>query len=318
MIPSSVARAPTQLSGAFDSEGGREVAADVVEMLESELVRFRHRVAHDFAISLDRARAALVLLSKLVEGGVPWTAHPDSAPRKIFDAFIELLGRSEAAWPHGIAEAVHAELAEFVAATRAVAIVEPPHRPTLSTLLRDAGAAPELWWWSGQFDGDPGACWRAAAASGERIVAIAVALGIPTEQVVRSFAGGLVVAVGRAKTPRIGPRSDLVALLNRVATSGRSALAEDQESVAKLTALAFQLTAAKERDGIAELAVLTFQLVELLRGEDRPPDPERFCDLALRAQRVLHPLGVQLAGVLKRDLEPAVVATLAVRFGESR
>ena len=318
MIPSSVARAPTQFSGAFESEGGREVAADVVEMLESELVRFRHRVAHDFEISLDRARAALVLLSRLVEDGVPWTARPDSAPRKIFDAFIVLLGRTEAAWPLGLAEAVHAELAEFVAATRAVEIAEPPPRPTLSDLLRDVGAAPELWWWSGQFDGDAGACWRAGASSSERLVAIAVALGLPTEQIVRSLAGGLVVAVGRVKTPRTGPRNELVALLNRVATSGRSALAGDQDAVSKITALAFQLTAAKERDGLTELAVLTFQLVELLRDSDRPPDPERFCDLAMRAQRVLHPLGVQLAGVLKRDLEPPVVATFAIRFGGSR
>lgn len=315
MIPWSVARAPTLHAGVFDSDGGREVAADVVELLESELVRFRHRVAHDFGISLDRARAALVLLAELVGAGVPWTAHPDSAPRKIFDAFIELIGRAEASWPHGLAESLHAELAEFVNATREVAIAEPPPRPTLSMLLRTAGAAPELWWWSAQFDSDPGACWRAAQASGERIVGLAVALGVPTEQVVRSLAGGLVVAVGRAKTPRVGQRNDLVALLGRVVASGRSVLAGDGDPVAKLTALAFQLTAAKERDGLAELAVLTFQLVELLRGSERPPDPERFCDIAQRAQRVLQPLGVQLAGVLKRDLEPALVAALAIRFG---
>jgi hypothetical protein len=310
-----VGRAPTQFGTAFDSDGGREVAADMVEMLESELVRFRHRVAHDFGISLDRARAALVLLSTLVGGGVPWTARPDSAPRKIFDAFIELIGRAEAAWPHGLAEALHAELAEFVNATRGVAIEEPAQPLALSSLLRNAGAAPELWWWSSQFDGDHAACWRAASSSVERIVALAVALGVPTEQLVRSLAGGLVVAVGRAKTPRVGQRNDLVALLNRLAASGRAMLEEDGDPVARLTALAFQLTAAKDRDGIAELAVLAFQLVELLRATDQPPDPERLCDLAARAQRVLQPLGVQLAGVLKRDLEPALVAALASRFG---
>jgi hypothetical protein len=133
--------------------------------------------------------------------------------------------------------------------------------------------------------------------------------------VARSLAGALAVGVGRAKTARLGPRIDLVGLLNRVASSGRSALAADADAVSRLTALAFQLTAVKERDGLAELAVLAYQLIELLRPSDRPPDPERFCDIALRAQRALRPLGVQLAGVLKRDLEPALAAALASRFG---
>jgi hypothetical protein len=315
VISSSVARASTQHAGAFDSDAGREVAADVVEMLESELVWFRHRVAHDFGIAFDRARAALVLLSKLAAAGVPWTARPDSAPRRIFEAFIELIGRAEASWPQGLAEALHAELAEFVDVTRAVAIAQPPQRETLSALLRHAGAAPELWWWSSQFDGDPAACVAAASTTGERTVGLAIALGIPAEPVARSLAGALAVGVGRAKTARLGPRIDLVGLLNRVASSGRSALAADADAVSRLTALAFQLTAVKERDGLAELAVLAYQLIELLRPSDRPPDPERFCDIALRAQRALRPLGVQLAGVLKRDLEPALAAALASRFG---
>ena len=117
---SHVASAPPSLRGPLESADGRDLASELVEMLESELVRFRHRVIHDHGIAFDRARAAIVLLTKLVAAGAPWTARSDSAPRKIFDTFIDLIARSESSWPPGLAEALHAELAEFITATGSV------------------------------------------------------------------------------------------------------------------------------------------------------------------------------------------------------
>src|SRR4051812_8335347 len=98
-----MARQPTVIvPGALETEQGRGVASDVIELLESELVRFRHRVMHDHGISVERARAALVMLTKLVEAGASWRAPHDAAPRKIFDSFIELMTRAEASWPPGL------------------------------------------------------------------------------------------------------------------------------------------------------------------------------------------------------------------------
>jgi len=214
-----VTRAPTTtIPGAFESDGGRAVAGDLVEMLESELVRFRHRVAHDYAISLERARAALVLLTKLVAAGAPWAASPDSAPRRIFDSFVELITRSETTWPSGLAETLHAELADFLTATSACAVGEPA-KPTLALLLRHAGAEPEVWWWASQYADDPAGCWRGAATNSERMIAIALALGITADPINRTLAAALAVGAGRAKTKRSAQRTELVALLDRLAAA---------------------------------------------------------------------------------------------------
>ncbi len=292
--------------GPLDTDGGRAVAVDVVELLESELVRFCHRVRHDYAISLDRARAALVLLTKLVASGVEWNASADSAPRYIFDRFVELITRAETTWPSGLAEALHAELAEFISVTSRVAVAELPERPSFSELVRDSGAAPDAWWWASQFD-DLGAAWQAASSSSERLIEIAFALGVSGDAVGRSLAGALAVGAGRAKTKRAAQRKDLVTLLTRLQAAGVDALVSDGGSISKVTALAFEMMATQERDGIAELALLAFQLIELFRITNRTPDPERYCDIASRAQRILIAQGVQLAGCLKRDLEPAIV-----------
>ena len=157
MRPQTVA-----FAGALETAEGSALAAEVVEMLEAELVRFRHRVLHDYAIALDRARGAMTLLGKLVAAGVPWTARADSAPRKVFDAFIELATRAEATWPRGLAEAIHADLAEFINLTSKVAIADEPAQPTIADAMRSCGAAPEAWWWATQFAADRPACWAAA------------------------------------------------------------------------------------------------------------------------------------------------------------
>jgi hypothetical protein len=302
---------PPALRGPLDTDDGRALAGDLVEMLESELVRFRHRVTHDYKIEIDRARAALVLLTRLVEAGALWTACGDSAPRAIFDSFVELIDRAESTWPVGLGEALHAELADFITATAKVAIRDDAAEPSVSERMRRCGAAPEAWWWSSQFDDDHAACWAAAAGSSERLVQVALAYGVPGDLLRRTFAAALAVAAGRAKTRRSTQRSDLVALLDKLAKGDAEALRGDGTSNSKITALAFEMLAAQPADGLAEVAVLAFQLIDLVRaGATRVPDPERFSDLATRAQRTLAGAGVQLALFLKRDLDAAVQAAL--------
>ncbi|MDB4959787.1 MAG: hypothetical protein JWO36_7356 [Myxococcales bacterium] len=299
-------RPPTvAFAGALDTTEGGALASEVIEMLEAELVRFRHRVTHDYSISLDRARAALVLLGKLVAAGVPWTARTDSAPRRIFDAFIELATRAESTWPRGLAEAIHADLAEFINVTSKVTIASEPAMPPIAELMRLGGAAPEAWWWSAQFADDRTACWAAATTS-ERVVLVALAFGASSEQICRALATAFAVAATRAKTRRPAQRTELVALLERIASSGAAALASDKDLIARITAFTFELAAARSDDGLAEIATVSFQLIELLRAADRAADPERFGDVAVRAQRTLSALGVQLVGFLRRDLESRI------------
>ena len=302
-----MARQPTVVvAGALETEGGRAVANDLLELLESELVRFRHRVAHDHGISFERARAALVLLTRLVAAGAGWRAPDDAAPRKIFDSFIELMTRADASWQPGLAEALHVELAEFLDATKSVPIADPPAKPTLADRVRWSGAPPEIWWWTSQFD-DLASCWRAAATSSDRLVALALAVGAARDRIDRSLAGAFAVAAARVKTRRMPQRTELVALLEELAAAGTAAPSES--AAAKITSVAFQVTAAQDKDALGQLALLAFQLVEVMRASARPPDPERYAELAAKAQRTLHAHGVQLATVLKQDLEPLVLGT---------
>jgi hypothetical protein len=75
----------------LETEDGAALATEILDMLESELVRFTHRLAHNHGVELDRARAAMVLLGKLVGSGVKWTAKPDSNPLLIYEAFRSLV-----------------------------------------------------------------------------------------------------------------------------------------------------------------------------------------------------------------------------------
>jgi hypothetical protein len=177
--------------------------------------------------------------------------------------------------------------------------------------LRAAGATPEAWWWASQFDDDLEQCWTACGTNAERLVQVALAIGISADAVSRALAGAFAVTATRAKTKRTAQRNDLVALLNRLATAGATAVLVERPLVSKVTALAFEMAAAQQpwarrgsEDGIGEIAVLSFQLVELF-GAARA-DLERYADVAFRAERVLKARGLSLANFLKRDLDPLV------------
>jgi hypothetical protein len=301
-------------AGALDTDEGRAVAAELVAMLESELVRFCHRVTHDHGIALDRARASMVLLGTLVAAGAPWTARGDSSPGRIFEAFAELAARNDAGWPP--ANAIRRELDDFLEQTGDVEIVDAPAR-TPSDLLRRAGADPDLWWWAMGHDTRQ-RCWLECASNVPRIVQVALAFGVSSELVARAFASAFALAATKSKTRRQSQRNDLVALLMKLAASGIAALAAERELVNKATKLAFEMAATRlgssrmqAPDGIGEISVLSFQLVELFQAAARPADLERYAELGSRAERTFNARGLRLAALLRRDLEPAVAAAVA-------
>ena len=313
-------------SGALGTDDGKAIAAEIGELLESELVRFVHRVEYDHGIELDRARAAMVLLTKLLAGGVAWTPHVDSAPDKVAAAFGALADRNPG-WPPSLTVEIRAEVDAFVAATKDLEVEDDPPRTT-AALLRRSGAAPEMWWWAAGYGAEHETCWKAARAHSERMVQVALAVGVAPDAIGRALAAAFTVAATRAKTRRIGQRNDLVALLGRLASTGFTAITRDQELVGKATALAFEMTAAQESwwtagapapgapatagkkkpaadDGIADIAVLSFQLVELFTAAAKGrADPERFGALAARADKALAHRGLRLAALLQRDLDP--------------
>jgi hypothetical protein len=297
---------------ALDTEEGRAVALEIVAMLESELVRFCHRVTHDHGIALDRARASMVLLGTLVGSGVPWTARPDSAPQRIHDAFAELAARNPADWPP--AAQIRVEVTAFLDACAEVTTVDVAS-DTPADKLRAAGADPDLWWWAGDHD----TLLRSWGESGEhpgRLVQVALTMGVPGERVARALASVFSQAAQKAKTRRPAQRDDLVALLDKLAAGGAAALGQERALVASTTKLAFEMAAAQQawwtggkrgaQDPLAELAVLSFQLVELFGATARAPDLERFADLANRADRAFVARGMRLAALLRHDLDPDV------------
>lgn len=305
--------------GALDTADGRAMATEIVEMLESELVRFTHRVRHDHGVQLDRARASMSLLGSLVASGVPWTARSDSEPPRIHDAFAELAARQPATWP--LAAVIRSELGTFLDATRDVPVVDRDDDSPTAT-LRKVGAHPDLWFWASQYGSLP-AVWQGAGADVTKLVSIALAFGVPADSVARAIAGAFTLVATRAKTRRTSQRNDLVALLTRLHTIGASALG-DRELVAKVTKLAFELMAAQQQkwpgdrgpamavapDGLGDIGIRAFQLLSLFEAEAKlsPPDVERYAELASGAERTFHALGLRLAAMLRKDLEVALAA----------
>jgi hypothetical protein len=314
--------------GALDTDDGRALAGEVTELLESELVRFAHRVDHDHGIELDRARGAMVLLTAMLRAGVPWTARPDCAPTRLAAAFEAMAHRDPA---H--AEVIRGEILAFQAWTVNIAVIDPPAHTTAAR-LRAIGAAPETWWWSAGYDHDHVRCWKACAASSERLVQVALALGVAADPIARALAGAFIVAATRAKTRRPAQRNDLVALLGRFVAAGPAVIEKDKPLVASATALAFEMAAAQQpwwtgastgtgrrgtADGIAEVAVLSFQLVELFAAiaAGRPADPERFGALAGRADRALAGRGLRLGAMLQHELDGAFSEAVKASAGSS-
>jgi hypothetical protein len=302
--------------GVFETTGGGALAAELVELLESELVRFCHRVTHDHGIELDRARAAMTLLGTVIGSGIGWTARPDSDPARIREAFTAVLPRDPT-----LAPILRRELAGFFVATAEVKVVDDAARSPAARLRR-AGADPQLWRWAAAHP-DPERCWEACGTDAEKLVQVALAFGVTADRVGRAVAGALRVLVTRTKTRHTAQRSGLVAVLGELASSGVAALA-DPALVSTITRLAFEMTAAQQAwwndqraapDGLAEVSILAFQLVELVQAAARipalPPDVERHAALASRAARTLQPLGLQLAAMLRKELDEPFAAAIA-------
>jgi hypothetical protein len=268
---------------ALDTEDGAALATEIVDMLESELVRFRHRLAHNHGIELDRARAALSLLGKLVGSGVTWTAKPDSDPTLIYEAFSSLIPQH----PH-----LKKEVAAFFVATTDVKTVD-DGLVTPSTILRHAGAEPPLWWWAAEFS-DRAACWAACADDVDRTVQVALAFGVPIQPVARALAKAFALLATRLKTHYTPQRSVLLASLNTFDT-------------AAITKLAFEMRFKdpQAKDPLAELSIHSFQLIEAAQAKDKP-DVERFGVLARNANRMFTSRGLNLVAMVRGDLQEVI------------
>jgi hypothetical protein len=291
---------------ALETVDGAAFARQIIDELEAELVRFRHRVAHDHAIELDRARAAMVMLGKLVSSGVPWTALPDSDPARIHEAFTQLVARDAK-----LAPILKREIAAFFAATADVE-VKPDEAKTSAALLRRAGADPALWWWAAEHP-EPAKCWLATGSEVGRVVQTALALGVSVDVIARGLATVLGMLLTRVKTRSATKREDLVAALACLAEGGAEALGE-QELVAAITKTAFEMMWKKDpktTDALAEFAVHTFQLLEALKAWKGVADLERWGALGVRIEQMQAARGMQIAALLRKEIEQHVERALA-------
>ncbi len=296
---------------ALDTVEGAALVKEIVDGLEAELVRFRHRVLHDHAIELDRARAAMVLLGTLVRGGVRWAARPDSDPARIHEAFSTLVPRDAK-----LAPILKREIADFFAATADVTVGPEDTAKTSAALLRRRGAEPSLWWWAVDHP-EPARCWTACGSDVDKLVQVALAVGVTAEQVARALAFAFGTLMTRIKTKQTQQHADIIDTLGALADTGVAALS-DAQLVGSITKLAFEMTAVQQMraekrppDPIVDAAIHTFQLVEALKTTGATPDLERFAGIATRAERMFASRGMQLAGLLRQELDEAVTAAIA-------
>jgi hypothetical protein len=279
---------------ALETAEGGAFAREIIGALEAELVRFRHRVHHDHGIELDRARAAMVLLGKLVGAGVKWVAQPDSDPARIHEAFSAIVARDDK-----VAPVLKREVAAFFAATADVEVGPEPDPRTPAARLRRAGADPALWWWAATYP-DAASCWAACGDDTDRLVQVALAFGAPAARVVRSVAGVLELLLQRVKTRT--PRPELHDAVAQLVARGKLA------DPGPITKLAFELMWKRDSkpDPVGEIAIHAFQLVEAVQAIKDRPDVERFGAVAARLERVQAARGLQIAALLRRDLDDAV------------
>ena len=292
---------------ALETEEGGAFAREILDALESELVRFRHRVAHDHGIELDRARAAMVLLGKLVGAGIAWKARPDSDPARIHEAFSTIVPRDPK-----IATTLKREIAAFFAATADVEVLPEDTSKSPAVLLRRVGSDPALWWWAAAF-AEPRQCWAGCGDDVDRLIQVALAVGVNRDAVARALASALAALMTRVKTKPTPQRDEVVATIERLAKDGARAL-DDPTFVAAITKLAFEITAAQHMkhlrgDPISDIAVHLFQLVDALKTKQT--DVERLGAVSGRMDRMFATRGIQLAGMLRKDLDTAVEEAIA-------
>lgn len=294
---------------ALETEEGGAFGREILDALEHELVRFRHRVMHDHGIELDRARAAMVLLGKLVGAGVKWKARPDSDPARIHEAMSTMVPRVK---DPKIATTLKREIAAFFAATADVEVLPDDHGKTPAALLRRVGSDPSLWWWAAAYP-EPSAAWTACAGDVDRLIQVALAVGVSRDAAARALASALAILMTRVKTRPSTQRDEIVAAIERLAEQGARAL-DDPPFSASITKLAFEMTAAVQMkqlrsDPILEIAVHLFQLVDALKAKQT--DVERLGAVAGRMDKLFSSRGIQLAGLLRKDLDTAVEEAIA-------
>ncbi len=281
------------MADALATAEGAALAAEIVDMLESELVRFQHRVAHDHGIELDRARAAMVLLGSLLGAGATWTAKPDCDPIKIYKVFESLLPKEPA-----IAPTLKKELAAFFIATSGVKVVETTSE-TPAAALRAAGATPSLWWWAADFS-TRRQCWAACADDIDQSIQVALAFGVPVEPVAAALAQALASLASRVKTRHSAQRPTLLAALEHL---------DDHTAITRL-AFEMRFKDPKGTDPLAELSIHAFQLAEALQATTDTPDVERFGAIARRAEKMFTSRGLQFVAMVRAEIEDAVSAVL--------
>jgi hypothetical protein len=268
-------------------------------------------VRHDHGVELDRARAALVLLGKLVAAGVPWTAHLDSDPARLHELFSGFVVRDTE-----LAPILKREIAAFFVATTDVAVAADIDAASMPGLLRRAGADPALWLWAHDYP-NPARCWLACEQDVERTVCVALACGVAFAEVARALAAALALLTPKVKTRHTTPRTQLATALTRLA--GNAPLFDDTAATAPITKLAFELTAARsfggsdKPDPLGELAVVAFQLVEAHAAARRVgcADVERFAELAARTASLYSARGLVAATLVRRELDPTVHDAIA-------
>ena len=236
----------------------------------------------------------MVLLGKLVGAGVKWVARPDSDPARVHEAFSTVIARDAKAMT-----AVKREVAAFFAATADVEVSAQDETATASARLRRAGADPALWWWAAGFS-DIKSCWAASGDDADRVVQCALAFGVPAKRVVGSLAGVLQLLVTRCKLR--APRAEMVDAIEALRTHARVA------DPGPITKLAFELMWRKDvkPDAAGEIAINTFQLVEASQAIKDAPDVERFGAVAARIERAQAARGLQVAAIVRKDLDDAV------------
>jgi hypothetical protein len=288
--------------GAFENDSAADVAGSIIQSLEDQLVRFRHRMRFKWAMNYEEARAAMVLLPHLVRLGVSWVPPEDATPELITEAFHEFLALPSSKFADAHRDAMNADIEKFVEVPFNAVRPLPPEY-TVDGVLRRGGAAPHVCHWGHRFFADFERAWQEGDA--RQLVSLAAAAGLEFRWALSAFLTSAIEALEHAQTDSHGVREELRKAIVRLVSGDSHTEVEPK--------VAEQLRELSREDGLFGVGYVVHRLARASLSAVGASDPEQWEELATVVERDLKPYGVSCVSALRRDLGPRLFAALPMR-----
>jgi hypothetical protein len=283
---------------AFDNDAAADFHRAITDRIEAAFATLAEALADDTPEGrivrfreLQRARAAVVMLTSWMRDGIDWTPSADcvepEALRRAILGPLETASSADDPAAAALVQAIARELDEFVAlAKRRGGIRRPlPAEGTLERRFREQRAKRELCEWAHGFGGDTLAAWRKCPIAW--LADFARVLGLGPDAVLRAYCGALLAVAREVESEEPALLALALRVLEDGASRGHAGLREHAAAYAGLRARADELNTQRR----AVLASL---------GYDKPPGEPAVLSLVFPCLGLVEIGRAELEGSLPR------------------